>query len=246
MGRLDFVLYTHTDYKDVWPLYFGQMKKYFPDASKVMFVNKLDKDIDPDHRIILYDDKLTYRERVLSCLKQLNVYYIIYHHEDMFLYDTPDYERLMSYLENVVDGTENKGHNSRFVKLIRGGSQQGMNHIQYPELKSINSLFEYVFAIQPTIWAKEKFQEIFEYSKGNNIWEFEVSASQTCRERNIYGWYVDDGGIQRGRYHWESKVYPYVATAVVKGKWNMKEYPNELKKLFEEYNIDYNKRGING
>jgi hypothetical protein len=252
VGKLDFVLYTHTDYKDVWPLYFGQMKKYFPDASHVVFVNKEDSDIPENFRTIIYDDKLTYRERVLSCLKQLNIDYIIFHHEDMILYDTPDYDKLVKYVQYPL-GHRIMHYKSDFIKLIRGGIDEGKSILKSdnesfnrPDLKHISEHFEYIFAIQPTIWVKEKFQEVFEYSKGNNIWEFEVAASQTCRDRKIYGYYVDDGGIQRGRYHWDSKVYPYIATAVVKGKWNTKEYPKELAELFIKYNIDPKIRGTNG
>ena len=37
-------------------------------------------------------------------------------------------------------------------------------------------------------------------------------------------------------------IYPYVATAIVKGKWNIKEYPI-LENLLKSYNIDKNIRG---
>ena len=91
----------------------------------------------------------------------------------------------------------------------------------------------------------EKLIEVFENSEGNSIWEFEVAAQKTCRDRNILGYYVDDGGIKRGKLHWDSKVYPYIATAVVKGKWNTKEYSEELRVIGAEYNIDYKIRGNN-
>jgi hypothetical protein len=238
--KLFFVLYTHTDYKDVWPIYFGQMKKYYPWAHHYIFVNKEDADIPKEYYVRIYDEKLTYRERVLSCLKNLHCSFLIYHHEDMFLYDTPDQERLVKYL-TLLGLIENKS----FIKLIRGGTNRGRNHSVYPELRFIDKEFEYIFAIQPSIWKTDKFEEVFEHSKGNTIWEFEIDAQNTCRSRNIYGFYVDDGGVQRGRYHWDSKVYPYVATAVVKGKWNTKEYPEELKALFERYKIDPKIRGTN-
>ena len=31
----------------------------------------------------------------------------------------------------------------------------------------------------------------------------------------------EEGDNKRGQFHWDSGVYPYFATAVVKGKWNL-------------------------
>ena len=39
--------------------------------------------------------------------------------------------------------------------------------------------------------------------------------------------------------HHDSSTYPYIATAIVKGMWNVSEYPEELKEVFNEYSIDY-------
>ena len=44
-------------------------------------------------------------------------------------------------------------------------------------------------------------------------------------------------------FHYDSNAYPYVATAIVKGKWNMSGYPNELNRILKENNIDKNVRG---
>jgi len=46
-------------------------------------------------------------------------------------------------------------------------------------------------------------------------------------------------------FHWDSNIYPYIATAVVKGKWDYKCYFEELEELLKVYNINPNKRGIN-
>jgi hypothetical protein len=43
--------------------------------------------------------------------------------------------------------------------------------------------------------------------------------------------------------HFDSVVYPYTATALVKGKWNMKEYSSQLTEIFQEYDLNVNERG---
>jgi hypothetical protein len=53
-----------------------------------------------------------------------------------------------------------------------------------------------------------------------------------------------DNELKRGGNHYDSNVYPYIATALVKGKWIISEYSDQLTKLLINYNIDQNKRGI--
>ena len=43
---------------------------------------------------------------------------------------------------------------------------------------------------------------------------------------------------KRGKFHYDSSIYPYICTAVIKGKWNFKEYKKELFEIF--YNKKFN------
>ena len=43
---------------------------------------------------------------------------------------------------------------------------------------------------------------------------------------------------KRGKFHYDSSVYPYVCTAVIKGKWNFKEYKKELYEIFYDKNFN--------
>ena len=49
--------------------------------------------------------------------------------------------------------------------------------------------------------------------------------------------------VKRGVFHCDSIVFPYIATAISKGKWNTSEYKKELNFLFKEYNINPKERG---
>ena len=48
---------------------------------------------------------------------------------------------------------------------------------------------------------------------------------------------------KRGMYHWDSTIYPYFATAVVKGKWNFSDYFATLKPLLIESKTNISHRG---
>ena len=95
------------------------------------------------------------------------------------------------------------------------------------------------FSIQPTIIKKETFANIFE-NKQFNIWEFEDKINHVDLH------FMSKVGYERkrGLYHYDSTVYPYIATAINKGKWNVSEYQEELNPIFEEYNINPFDRGI--
>ena len=44
-------------------------------------------------------------------------------------------------------------------------------------------------------------------------------------------------------YHFDNEVYPYIATAIGKGKWNLGEYGYELEPLLQKLNINPSLRG---
>jgi hypothetical protein len=239
MSDIAVIMYTHTDVKDVWPPFFGQTNKYLSDFDRYIFVNNDDSSINDQFRKVFYDDSLGYMKRMISCLKQIDNDYVIYNHEDMFLYSHPNIERLVEYKDKLTD-------TKPFVRLMRGGNGVGTPDSDFPELIHMNRNIEYIFAIQPSLWLKDKLIEVLENTSGNNLWEFEAQAQTVCKNRNIIGYYVDDGGKKRGKSHWDSKTYPYVATAVTKGKWNTREYPKELSDMASEYNINLSDRGTNG
>ena len=96
--------------------------------------------------------------------------------------------------------------------------------------------------MQATIWRKDRFIELYNAAKQEK-W-FECEAYETaCRNLRIEGLYYYNNEPRRGGHH-DSSIYPYIATAVVRGKWNLKEYRNELEPILQSFNIDPQERGI--
>jgi hypothetical protein len=73
--------------------------------------------------------------------------------------------------------------------------------------------------------------------------QHEPGGSDICRQLGIRGLQHYGGNPKRGLQHYDSTVYPCIATAVVKGVWNISEYPEEMKSIINEFNIDCRKRG---
>lgn len=222
------VVYTHTDYSYVWPLWFGQANKYLPTLDKYIFVNKEHKDIPTDYTVLTYDDTLPYNLRVASCLERMEMDdIIIFHHEDMFLFSKPKFEILDEFTKVVQ--TYDHAH----IKLLRacdGVHQPSIHNLLYKNPSVLN------FSIQPTLIRVRTLYNIYTMNGGKSIWEFESNAGYGSMEHSYYCY---NGEAKRGSAHYDSNIYPYIATAVVKGSWNMQEYSNELTSLFYEYKINY-------
>ena len=111
--NLPIVVYSHSSYNDVWPLIFGQIKKYHPINPLYLFTNeKSYKGVTS----IYYNELLNYNNRIIQCLSQINEDVFLFLHEDMPLYDTPNYSVLNEYLKLIINDSLDS------IKLIFAGS----------------------------------------------------------------------------------------------------------------------------
>jgi hypothetical protein len=221
----------------VWPLTIAQTKKYLNGSKIYIFVNKLSAEFPASWVQIVYDDTLRYQERFSSCLMQVEEEVVLFNHEDMVLYDAPDYTEL----ERLSGIVENGGID--ILKLFRGEASNNMatNRIYHNIYENVNGLY---FAIQPSLCKKSKLLKVYQCTPGDTLWEFETNAGTVTRYQKIKScMYYKGNEPKRGLYHWDSEIYPYVATSVVKGKWNMSEYGSILGPLLEENGIDLSIRG---
>jgi hypothetical protein len=237
--RPTIILYTHTDYKDVWPMIFGQTNKYLSSYNKIIFVDRFDESINSDYKQIYYDDKLSYTDRMKSCLEKVTDEIVLFFHEDMPLYEEPDHEILGQFASLVKSGKAD------FIRLIKAGVDETfIPSGVHPNLVLCSD--DSLFSIQPTITTTKKLKDIFSDFPNLNIWQFESNVSESCIRRNYKNCYMASKEFEtkRGIYHWNSEVFPYIATAIVKGRWNCAEYNLELNQMFETYDIDKGKRGM--
>ena len=223
------VVYTHTDMKDIWPMFFGQLKKYVGDTKIYVAVNEDDTQISDNIRII-YDDSKEYTERWKDILEQIEEETFMFMHEDMILFDKLNFQMLEKYIGYINDEMLDS------IKLILAGD----GFEQWPIDNTLVSNQYSKFSIQPTITRKGIFKEKVNSVSPLNIWQFEEAITTTGRD-----FMVKIGGeTKRGLYHYDSLVFPYIATAINKGKWNLNEYMEELNPMFEEYNINPFERGM--
>lgn len=223
------IVYTHTDMKDIWPMFFGQLKKYIGDTKVYVAVNKDDTQIS-DYIRIIYDDKKEYTERWKEILDKVEEETFMFIHEDMILFDKINYELLENYINYVNTNLVES------IKLILAGD--GFQESTIDKTLVTNQYSK--FSIQPTITTKKVFRGHVDTLPPLNIWQFEEAVVSSGKD-----YMVRVGGERkRGIYHYDSLVFPYIATAINKAKWNLIEYQNELNPMFKEYNINPFERGM--
>jgi hypothetical protein len=248
LNKIINILYSHNDYKDVWPIYFGQQEKYFSLFDKnVIFVDKVTQGVPKNWQQIIYDDQRSYVDRLIECFNQIHYNDICFFaHEDMFLYDFPNINKISKYADTMFskEGKILKRNQFDFIKMIKGGEFNSQRTDIDETLFSLDLSSKWIFSIQPSFWNIKRFIKLLENHKGQNIWEFEEKSQKTCKKIKIKGAYCDSGGKKSGKYHWDNDIYPYVATAIVKGNWNFEEYKEILMPILEKYKIDFNVRGF--
>jgi len=225
------LLYTHSDYSWVWKYWHQQTDKFLSNYDKICFLNS-ESNFRDDYRTIKYDDNDSYKDRIYSCLEKLdNDLIVLFCHEDMFLYNKPNFTTLNEYI-NLIK--ENKCDTIKLIKAFEN----------LEESKLHNKLFKnpdnQLFSIQPTILKVKTLKYIYNTVPGNNIWEFEGNTNRKYLNDLISLCSFDEKlDIKRGKYHYDSSVFPYICTAVIKGKWNFKEYKKELYEIFykKKYNV---------
>lgn len=233
-----YVFYSHSDYSDIWPLMIGQSEKFLNGKTKYLITDKTDSFDTKDWNVICYNDPLPYQQRVYESLAKIKEEIVIFHHEDMFLLDQPQFDKIDFLIEQVKGGTIDM---IKLTKAAYSNSQTTM----FGENIYKNPL-NLSFAIQPTIIKTETLYNIYKATRGNSIWEFEKNSNNYVNFLNFKSCYYFDGTEnKRGRFHWDSNVYPYIATAVVKGKWDFEHYPDELSEILKLYDIDPERRGKN-
>ena len=224
------LLYTHSDYSWVWEYWHKQTDKFLNVFEKICLLNS-NSLFREDYLVIKYDDKLTYKNRILSCLDNIDDDEIVlFCHEDMFLYKKPNFEIIDEYINLIKSG------NCELIKLVRAFENLDKSNIHD---KLFKNPVKQLFSIQPTLIKIKTLKYIYKTVPGDNIWEFEANTTKEYLKDLISLCSYDlNQDKKRGKFHYDSSVYPYICTAVIKGKWNFKEYKKELYEIF--YNKKFN------
>ena len=248
MDNLALVVNTVFKNSDVWDMFFGKLKKFTSPQlfeKKYLFTDETNNSVPSDFNVVKYDKDKLYREQFLTGIKEVKEDYCIYISEDYLLYDNVKEE----LIENYKDIMERDGIS--VIKLFKGSVVETplVPYKDRDDLFVTDKRLPYYYSQSASLWKTRDLELI--HQEGPNLhiantdWQnsFEWNANDVCLKLGLEGLYVFREEAKRGMYHYDSSVFPHIATALVKGLWNTKEYPNELKPLFEKYDIDVTQRG---
>lgn len=229
-----YVTYTNTSCSDIWDMFYDQQKTHA--NSNIFIISDSEKFLNlSKNKIYKYNNDDPYWKVWVESLKKFDVKNFIYLQEDFILYNNVNEEKILDLI-NFLNNSEYS-----FIRLIKSGNLNSNKvHKNLYEIESNNSD---IFSMQPTIWKTDDYLKIMEGVKEEK-WLETPHYRDFMIQNNLKGLYYYDNENKRGMNHYDSSIYPYIATALVKGKWNLSEYQKELFPLIQKYKIDINKRGI--
>ena len=236
LGSVPLVVFSHSDYAAITKIYFNMVDDHMNTFSQRFLITESgSKGLENSAVSVFYDEEKNYVDRLIQGLVQIDQDIIFFSHEDMLITGQPSMRHVLDALGEVEAGRLD------YFSFARGGLQFGY---PVPLLKSVrryvNGLSPWIFSIQPSFWNRKSLISLLREHRGEGLWEFEAGAQQTFRRLSLSGGFSGAKGKKRGSLHWESPLFPYIATAVVKGKLNWEEYPNELEEICKTYGLDPN------
>ena len=229
-------------------MFFDQLQKHIPEGlfnEKHVFVNKCEDAFPEDYKVSYFDSDKLYREQFLSCIDNVKDEFCVYISEDYILYD----DVKSNLVDEFVSVLKNNSDIS-FIRFMRGGTVDLMH--KYKNHESLYKLYNYLpyfYTNQAALWRTKDLHKIHYYGPNLHIANtdsensFEFQATTTCEQLGLDGVFYYDNEPKRGMYHYDSKIFPHISTALVKGKWNLSEYNTELSPLIKKYQIDTSNRG---
>jgi len=236
------IVNTNSSYSDLWEMFFKSLETFFPD-QKVYVFSDIFTNIDNKYIHVKYDPNDDFRTQFFKSMQSVKEEFCLTLNEDYILYDYVDLQKIDYCLDFL-----NKIKNCSFVRLTKNFLHP---HIQVKEnIFYLNNKEKYFFSQTATIWRKDILKKVYENSPNSGIsrkgeeLQLEELANETCKKMNLSGAYYYNNEEKRGMFHYDSSIFPYIASALVGGKWNLKEYEKELLPILKDYNINYNARGI--
>lgn len=232
MQKFTLMMLTCDKYSDIWPAYFGQLRKYWPQYTGEIFVNTESKRVEGTgiKNIISYPTEnfqwnTPWSYRLYKCLEQIQTEYVIFLMDDFILTDYVDQEEI----EKDISYMENDKTIACFNYLPIPGEPEAIKYERYMQMPKKTP---FRINLQAALWRKSYLMKFIR--KHENPWQFENWGSIRARRYSdkIYHLRKD-----------AKRVFIYPDGGIIADeRWHTEAAVELLKK--EGYNIDFSARTI--
>ena len=254
LDNIALITYTNNKCHDILRPHAGQIEKHAGKLKSYVLSNELPNDNDlnkENHKVFLYNNDDPYYKQWVDCLENIDEDYLIYSQEDFLIYDQVDYDEILR-CKKFLDESDYS-----FVRFLKFELSLGKHRSQfkikdYPNIELADKIFDaycqdpdcYAFMMQATIWKKSDYVKLYNNVE-SEIWHEAPKWNKGMRDLGIKGaFYHEDSMPKLGKWHWESKIWPHVCTAVGYGKWSISHHDNRLTDILKQYDIDPSVRGV--
>lgn len=230
--------FTSDGYSDCWPPFFKLFKKYWPECDAPIVMSTEYKEysypglaiipakVSSQHNVSP-EKQPAWGQRMLWGLEKVQTELVILLQEDFFLEGDVN--------QNIIDDIVSYMKSHQDIRCfhftpIKAKPSKPSN---IPNVYEISHNTSYRVSAQPAIWRTEELKTLIK--ENYTPWQFEVIGSKISGGQKKKYLMYDNNYVKL------NPIYPYIATGILKGKWNQDVIP-----LFKENDIqiDYSIRGF--
>lgn len=246
LEKTTLLLNTHSKAGDCWSMFFGQLDLHWPDHPPVLVACD-NPELFTAHmpgwerniqKVIGYDSADPFTTQYRDMLRQVETEYVFTMQEDMILLGPVDSKRMRDHVE-FLDANKLNGIDCLRLVMTDRDILTGIGDSRF--LRRGPTMYSY--AMQPSFFRTTTLRTCYE----------RCPPIETIRDAEVgmFDWiqpYCQAvishvAGFKRGFMHFDNSEFPYTGTAIVKGRWNVSEYP-ELRELWSQYGINPSLRDV--
>lgn len=233
------IVNSHSSNIECLKLFFKCMERYIGQdyfSSIYLFIDESDY-VSPDYVTdVYYNPNDNFRDQMVFCLGHVREEILLYSNDDYLFYETADLDLANQLVDELISS------DLSFIKFCHTDLEAYKEY--KPKLLLIDKSCENTYSQTLTFWKTKDILKIHRRcppseigAKGDIFGHLEVVAKHICRHLDIKGVCYYNNESKRGAVHFDTEVFPHIASAIGRGGHWTTEYPEELRKIMETYNV---------
>lgn len=229
MPTSEIVIFTHTDYNDIWHIITQTLTEII--GTKIAIYFAINKDVSISFKKYLYTESNTYPQRIIEILKQSQSDYILFFHDNDILmsFNNNKYEKLLDFMK-----TDN------ITRLILGVLPSKTFYKQIDSImigkadENCSEAFLTPYDVGPSIWNRIDLINIMSKFINETYRTIESSAIQEeCKKYTIVGICYINTPVKftQGRPFSTDFSFCHI---LLRGKWIPEEAQQDYRPFFQD------------